>query len=134
MNTFDFDTASPSERNESIALALGWSKTLDGDYWMRPSSIGGIFGSKSRLPNWQGDDGLAFRELWPEIAKMFPGGIRLHQESKIFWITVYRPDGHWYNPMLPNSSSSAAHAICKAFLELRAEIVLNEENNVSKQC
>jgi len=99
MTPDQFDAASPEERNEAIALALGWSH--------REIGIG-------VLPDWQGDDGLAFKELWPEIIAM--------RDSAFITFACrqpYTPKEKIVDARGIFSGDTWAHAICKAFLALK---------------
>ena len=85
MTAGQFDAASEQERNEAVALALGrqwdekkcrvcgWKLVPDGKdgCWKSNCSMRPVPKVRAdALPDWQGDDGLAFKELWPEIVKV----------------------------------------------------------------
>lgn len=138
MTSEEFDKATPQERNTAIALVLGWRWVKftmyagsPGPHYVihRPEELvlylpsrildklpkGATFYNPYTLPDWQGDDGLAFKELWPEILKA-------HETSESALLKLQ--DG---KPIIVNEpwnlwiADTWAHAITKCFLALKAD-------------
>jgi len=138
MTAGQFDAASEQERNEAVALALGrqwdetkcrvcgWKLVPDGKdgCWKSNCSMRPVPKVRAdALPDWQGDDGLAFKELWPEIVKI-RSEVRLGMILKTPRCFL-EPSSDYSGKIssfltdLSGSSNTWAQAICKAFLELK---------------
>lgn len=126
MAEFDFDKATPEERNEAIALALGWKIYPPTDRKLRRSMPRRLWYWKSRpdavpcnLPDWNGDDGLAFKELWTELStltdKITLQSLCLRLPSVEFYPRNSEV-GVWPSVI---EADTWTHAICKAFLALK---------------
>lgn len=112
----DFSTETDQEINEAVAIALGWTRCkLEGLelYWYdrRGPTLG------FDLPNWVGNNGMAFAALWPEITKLVPRGVWVGQAGG-------SPEVYgWAGLELQGSTrwraDTYSRAICHAFLFLK---------------
>jgi len=116
MTADQFDSASPQERNEAIAIGLGWKKlpTACGYRWSNPRAHP-LANTVTELPDWQGKDGLAFEELWPEILKVAKYA-SMYLRSSTKRAIVYSPEE--FEPRFWEGDTWA-HAIAKCFLSLK---------------
>ena len=116
----------PQEINEAIALRRGWRPPLPADThvdrykWFTPD------GYRAFLSNWAEDDGLAFKELWPEIIKASKFGAFLY--SDINGHTIWETGGSVKDEKkLTKVSRLASLAICLAWLALHPLPEIKEE-------
>ena len=125
MTAEQFDAASEQERNEAVALALGWTEITfrkNGPPTGKPPSPRHEL-AYGPILNWSGDDGLAFKELWPEIVKI-RSEVRLGMILKTPKCFL-EPSSDYSGKIssfltdLSGSSNTWANAICKAFLALK---------------
>jgi len=124
MTAEQFDAASPQERNEAVAEALGWTRETNNLGWsLFQETMSAPIIAGRNLPDWQGDDGLALGEL---LAPM--------QAPEWSWSVGYNLDGgeapycaieHYFedgdSEQFYETGKTLAHAICKAWLELKHE-------------
>ena len=114
---FNYTAATDLERNEQIALRLGWICKPQGAYkeWFTPrgeSWTGQINCNYPKpLPNWTTNNGLAFAELWPKIVEVRP-------EASLYLKRDQKDAPTVYTTQYMVTGKSWAEAICRAFIEL----------------
>lgn len=99
---FDYAAATAKERNRKVAELLGWDGTSG--YW------NGIFIATAKdLPDFQGDNAVAFRWVFPELRRSNHDIRFSFNENGVVLFISLHPFGF--------TGESESQALCKALIE-----------------